>query len=295
MLYYFGEEMEIKTAVFPVAGFGTRMLPATKAIPKEMITLIDKPLIQYAVEEAIDAGIERIIFITGRTKKALEDHFDINVELNQQLETAGKTDLLNDMKRISEMVDIIYVRQKYMLGLGNAITCVQDIVKNEPFAVILPDDIILSKTPVTKQLIECYKKVERPVISLMPVAKNETSKYGIVEIKEKVDLRLSRLKDMVEKPASNPPSNMAIIGRYILTPEVISALSKIEKGAGGELQLTDALKYTAKYYDVYGYEFEGKRFDCGTKQGLLEATINFAYVDSNLTNTLKDTIASLSL
>lgn len=287
--------MEIKTAVFPVAGFGTRMLPATKAIPKEMITLIDKPLIQYAVEEAIDAGIERIIFITGRTKKALEDHFDINVELNQQLLNAGKTELLQDMKRISEMVDIIYVRQKYMLGLGNAITCVADIVKNEPFAVILPDDIILSKEPVTKQLIECYKKVERPVISLMPVAKNETSKYGIVEIKEKVDTRLSRLKDMVEKPASNPPSNMAIIGRYILTPDVMSALTKIEKGQGGELQLTDALKYTAKYHDVYGYEFEGKRFDCGTKQGLLEATINFAYADEKLANTLKDTIASLNL
>lgn len=287
--------MEIKTAVFPVAGFGTRMLPATKAIPKEMITLIDKPLIQYAVEEAIDAGIERIIFITGRTKKALEDHFDINVELNQQLLNAGKTELLQDMKRISEMVDIIYVRQKYMLGLGNAITCVADIVKNEPFAVILPDDIILSKEPVTKQLIECYKKVERPVISLMPVAKNETSKYGIVEIKEKVDTRLSRLKDMVEKPASNPPSNMAIIGRYVLTPDVMSALTKIEKGQGGELQLTDALKYTAKYHDVYGYEFEGKRFDCGTKQGLLEATINFAYADEKLANTLKDTIASLNL
>lgn len=287
--------MDIKTAVFPVAGFGTRMLPATKAIPKEMITLIDKPLIQYAVEEAIDAGIERIIFITGRTKKALEDHFDINVELNQQLELAGKTDILKDMKRISEMVDIIYVRQKYMLGLGNAIMCVKDIVQNEPFAVILPDDIILSKTPVTKQLIECYNKVERPVVSLMPVAKNETSKYGIVEIKEHVDTRLSRLKDMVEKPASNPPSNMAIIGRYILTSEVLSALSKIDKGAGGELQLTDALKYTAKYYDVYGYEFEGKRFDCGTKQGLLEATINFAYADNLLAETLKDTVASLNL
>ena len=281
MLYGAGEEMDIKTAVFPVAGFGTRMLPATKAIPKEMITLINKPLIQYAVEEVIDAGIERIIFITGRTKKALEDHFDINVELNQQLESAGKTDLLYDMKRISEMVDIIYVRQKYMLGLGNAICCVQDIVKNE--------------TPVTKQLIECYNKVERPVVSLMPVAKNETSKYGIVEIKEQVDTRLSRLKDMVEKPASNPPSNMAIIGRYILTSEVLSALSKIDKGAGGELQLTDALKYTAKYYDVYGYEFEGKRFDCGTKQGLLEATINFAYADNLLAETLKDTVASLNL
>lgn len=287
--------MDIKTAVFPVAGFGTRMLPATKAIPKEMITLIDKPLIQYAVEEAIDAGIERIIFITGRTKKALEDHFDINVELNQQLELAGKTDILKDMKRISEMVDIIYVRQKYMLGLGNAIMCVKDIVQNEPFAVILPDDIILSKIPVAKQLIECYKKVERPVISLMPVAKNETSKYGIVEVKEQIEKRFFRLKDMVEKPSVNPPSNMAIIGRYILTADVLSALSKIDRGAGGELQLTDALKYTAKYYDVYGYEFEGKRFDCGTKQGLLEATINFAYADSVLANTLKDTVVSLNL
>ena len=287
--------MKIKTAVFPVAGFGTRMLPATKAIPKEMITLIDKPLIQYAVEEAIDAGIERIIFITGRTKKALEDHFDVNVELNNQLEASGKIDILKDMKRISEMVDIIYVRQKYMLGLGNAIMCVKDIVRDEPFAVILPDDIILSKTPVAKQLMECYDKVERPIISLMPVAKNETSKYGIVEIKEKITDRFSRLKDMVEKPVSNPPSNMAIIGRYILTPEVVGALSKIEKGVGGELQLTDALRYTATYHDVYGYEFEGKRFDCGTKTGLLEATINFAADNEKLKVVLKETISSLNL
>ena len=188
--------MNIRTAVFPVAGFGTRMLPATKAIPKEMITLIDKPLIQYAVEEVIDAGIERIIFITGRTKKALEDHFDVNVELNSQLELSGKKDILKDMKRISEMVDIIYVRQKYMLGLGNAIMCVKDIVKDEPFAVILPDDIILSEIPVTKQLMECYDKVERPVISLMPVEKGETSKYGIVEIKENITDRFSRLKEI---------------------------------------------------------------------------------------------------
>ena len=253
--------MNIRTAVFPVAGFGTRMLPATKAIPKEMITLIDKPLIQYAVEEVIDAGIERIIFITGRTKKALEDHFDVNVELNSQLELSGKKDILKDMKRISEMVDIIYVRQKYMLGLGNAIMCVKDIVKDEPFAVILPDDIILSEIPVTKQLMECYDKVERPVISLMPVEKGETSKYG----------------------------------RYILTPEVISALSKIEKGAGGELQLTDALKYTATYHDVYGYEFEGKRFDCGTKEGLLEATVNFAASNEKLKSVLKDAVSALNI
>ena len=287
--------MKIRTAVYPVAGFGTRMLPATKAIPKEMITLIDKPLIQYAVEEAIDAGIERIIFITGRTKKALEDHFDVNVELNNQLELSGKIDILNDMKRISEMVDIIYVRQKYMLGLGNAIMCVKDIVKDEPFAVILPDDIILSKTPAIKQLMECYDKVERPIISLMPVAKNETSKYGIVEIKEMITDKFSRLKDMVEKPVNNPPSNMAIIGRYILTPEVVSALDKIEQGVGGELQLTDALRYTATYHDVYGYEFEGKRFDCGTKEGLLEATINFAASNEKLKNVLKEAVSSLNI
>lgn len=287
--------MGIKTAVFPVAGFGTRMLPATKAIPKEMITLIDKPLIQYAVEEAIDSGIEKIIFITGRTKKALEDHFDINVELRHLLEKTGKYELLEDMKKISEMVDVIYVRQKYMLGLGNAITCVKDIVRDEPFAVILPDDIILSKTPVTKQLIEQYSKVNRPVVSLMEVDKSETSKYGIVEIKEKIENRFYKISNMVEKPKNNPPSNMAIIGRYILTPEVMDALGKIEAGAGNELQLTDALQYTAKYFDVYGYEFDGKRFDCGNKYGLLSATINFANEDAKLREVLRNEIAGLNL
>lgn len=287
--------MGIKTAVFPVAGFGTRMLPATKAIPKEMITLIDKPLIQYAVEEAIDSGIEKIIFITGRTKKALEDHFDINVELRHLLEKTGKYELLEDMKKISEMVDVIYVRQKYMLGLGNAITCVKDIVRDEPFAVILPDDIILSKIPVTKQLIEQYSKVNRPVVSLMEVDKSETSKYGIVEIKEKIENRFYKISNMVEKPKNNPPSNMAIIGRYILTPEVMDALGKIEAGAGNELQLTDALQYTAKYFDVYGYEFDGKRFDCGNKYGLLSATINFANEDAKLREVLRNEIAGLNL
>ena len=278
--------MDIKTAVFPVAGFGTRMLPATKAIPKEMLTLIDKPLIQYAVEEAIDSGIERIIFVTGRTKKALEDHFDINVELNALLESSGKYQLLQDMSRISEMVDIIYVRQKYMKGLGHAIKCVRDIVKKEPFAVILPDDITLSKIPVTRQLIECYNKVSRPIVSLMRVDKKETHKYGVVEIKEQIDDKFSRINNMVEKPASNPPSNMAIIGRYILTEEVMDALEKISYGAGDELQLTDGLNYAATYYDVYGYEFEGRRFDCGNKSGLFEAVVNFALQDSELKNIL---------
>lgn len=287
--------MEIKTAVFPVAGFGTRMLPATKAIPKEMITLIDKPLIQYAVEEAIDSGVERIVFITGRTKKALEDHFDINVELRHLLEKTGKYELLEDMKKISEMVDVIYVRQKYMLGLGNAITCVKDIVHDEAFAVILPDDIILSKVPVTKQLIEQYNKVNRPVVSLMEVDKSETNKYGIVEIKEKIEDRFYKINSMVEKPKDNPPSNMAIIGRYILTSEVMDALGKIECGAGGELQLTDALQYVAKYYDVYGYEFEGRRFDCGNKEGLLLATLNFANENKKLRELMQKEIKNLNL
>lgn len=287
--------MTIKKAVFPVAGFGTRMLPATKAIPKEMITLIDKPLIQYAVEEAIDSGIEQIIFITGRTKKSLEDHFDINVELNGLLEKSGKIELLNHMKRISEMVDIIYVRQKEMLGLGNAILCAKDIVRDEPFAVILPDDIILYKKPVVSQLVEQYNKTGKPVVALMHVDKNEAYKYGIVKVKEKIDERLMRLGDMVEKPAGDAPSDLAIIGRYIITPDVMNSLMKVVPGSGGEIQLTDALKHIATYNDVYGYEFEGKRFDCGTKTGLIEATLNFAAACEPMRGTLKRIISDLKL
>lgn len=280
--------MGVKTAVFPVAGFGTRMLPATKAIPKEMITLIDKPLIQYAVEEAIDSGIERIIFITGRTKKALEDHFDINVELNKQLENTGKHHLLEEMRKISEMVDVIYVRQKYMKGLGDAITCVKDIVRDEPFVVILPDDIILSKVPVTKQLINEYDKVKKPIVSLMKVPISETNKYGIVQIRENVSDKFFKIGHLEEKPKESPYSDMAVIGRYILTSEVMEALSSIEAGASNEVQLTDALEYVANNSCVYGYEFEGKRFDCGNKMGLLAATLNFAYNDSNLKEVLKE-------
>lgn len=287
--------MSIKKAVFPVAGFGTRMLPATKAIPKEMITLIDKPLIQYAVEEAIDSGIEQIIFITGRTKKSLEDHFDINVELNMLLERSGKTELLRDMKRISEMVDIIFVRQKEMLGLGNAILCARDIVRDEPFAVILPDDIILYRKPVMSQLIEQYNKVNKPVVALMKVDKKDTHKYGIVKIKEKIDDRLLRLSDMVEKPQKDAPSDMAIIGRYIITPEVMTTLKNVTPGSGGEIQLTDALKHIAMYNDVYGYDFDGKRFDCGTKNGLIEATLHFAAADPKLRGEVSRIVSELKL
>lgn len=287
--------MKIKKAVFPVAGFGTRMLPATKAIPKEMITLIDKPLIHYAVEEAVNAGIEQMIFITGRTKRSLEDYFDINVELNIMLENSGKHELLEDMRRISEMVDVTYIRQKKMLGLGNAILCAKDIVRDEPFAVILPDDIMLAKKPVTSQLIEYFEKVRKPVISLMEVDSKETYKYGIVDIKEKIDNKFFRLNNMVEKPKENPPSNLAIMGRYIITPDIIDILENTPTGAGGEIQLTDALKHEAKYSDVYGLIFDGKRFDCGTKNGLFEATINFAMGNDELKEVLKKSIKNIDM
>lgn len=287
--------MKIKKAVFPVAGFGTRMLPATKAIPKEMITLIDKPLIHYAVEEAVNAGIEQMIFITGRTKRSLEDYFDINVELNIMLENSGKHELLEDMRRISEMVDVTYIRQKKMLGLGNAILCAKDIVRDEPFAVILPDDIMLAKKPVTSQLIEYFEKVRKPVISLMEVDSKETYKYGIVDIKEKIDNKFFRLSNMVEKPKENPPSNLAIMGRYIITPDIMDILENTPTGAGGEIQLTDALKHEAKYSDVYGLIFDGKRFDCGTKNGLFEATINFAMGNDELKEVLKKFIKNIDM
>ncbi|MDR2883481.1 MAG: UTP--glucose-1-phosphate uridylyltransferase GalU [Deferribacteraceae bacterium] len=287
--------MKIKKAVFPVAGYGTRLLPATKAIPKEMLTLIDKPLIQYAVEEAIDSGIEQIIFITGRTKKALEDHFDINFELNKILWESGRTKLYEDMKRISEMVDVIYVRQKEQLGLGHAIACAKDIIRDEPFAVILPDDIILSKEPVMAQLIRQYERVNGSVISLMPIEDYAAHKYGIVEVDSRLDDRLYKLSNMVEKPKDTPPSNLAIIGRYILTPDILPVLEELRPARGGEIQLTDALRALAKAGSVYGYEFEGQRFDCGDRVGLLEATINFAANNDELRPHLKEIIGKLQV
>lgn len=268
--------MRVRTAVFPVAGLGTRLLPATKSIPKEMVTLIDKPLIQYAVEEVIAAGIERVIFVSARSKRALEDHFDNSPELEYQLESSGKMKVLEEMRRISEMCDITYVRQKNPNGLGHAVLCAKEAVGNEPFAVILPDDIIMSKVPVTAQLVEQFNRTKKSVISLMEVPDEDTSKYGMVVPGERVDERLMRLEGMVEKPKKNPPSNLAIIGRYILTSEVMDALQVIPRGAGGEIQLTDAILEVAKASRVYGYNFEGKRFDCGNKFGLFEAAINFA-------------------
>lgn len=277
----------IKTAVFPVAGFGTRLLPATKAIPKEMITLIDKPLIQYAVEEVIDSGIERIIFITARTKKALEDHFDVNIELNHTLLKNNKIETLNNIKKISEIADIIYVRQKYMLGLGHAIMCARDIVKDEPFAVILPDDFIMSKKPVIKQLIEQFNIYNSPIVALMEVEKQEAHKYGIATKYEKISEQLYKINALIEKPKNIPNSNLAVIGRYILTSEIFDILDSLKIKNGDELQLTDALQKLILTQNIYGYSFEGSRFDCGSKSGLFEASINLALHNPELTDILK--------
>ena len=268
--------MKVRTAVFPVAGLGTRLLPATKSMPKEMVTLIDRPLIQYAVEEVIAAGVERVVFVSARSKRALEDHFDRTPELEYQLAESGKTEVLAEMQRLSSMCDITYVRQKDPLGLGHAVLCAKDVVGKEPFAVILPDDIIMSKKPVTEQLIDNYNKTGKSVVSLMEVPDIDTSKYGIVKPGIEESAGLFELDGMVEKPKTNPPSNMAIIGRYILTPDVMDALEYTPRGAGGEIQLTDAILEVAQKAGVYGYVFEGKRFDCGNMNGLFEAVIHFA-------------------
>jgi UTP--glucose-1-phosphate uridylyltransferase len=268
--------MKIRKAVFPVAGFGTRMLPASKAIPKEMLTLVDKPIIQYAVEEAIEAGIEQIIFVTGRTKKSLEDHFDRNIELELALESSGKEDVLNEINKISSMCDFIIVRQKEQKGLGHAVACAKEVVGNEPFAVILPDDVMIGKESVIGQLVKQFEKTGKPTIALKEVDMKETNKYGIVSVKKNLNNRLFLLDNMVEKPKVNPPSNLAIMGRYVLTSDVMNEIFNIESGALGELQLTDAIRNIALKDKVYGYIYEGMRYDCGNKVGYLEATINIA-------------------
>ncbi len=267
--------MKIRKAVFPVAGFGTRMLPATKAIPKEMITLVDKPLIQYAVEEAVEAGIEEIIFITGRFKRAIEDHFDKSIELEIALRESKKEREYEILSKISDMCDFITVRQKEQKGLGHAIYCARDVLGQDPFVVILPDDIISYKESVTGQLIKKFEEVQSPVLAITEVPTTETHKYGIVEIEEKIDDRFFKLKGMVEKPKSNPPSNYAIIGRYVLTYDVLKAIGECDMNLG-EIQLTDAIMKVTKQKGSYGYIYDGLRFDCGNKLGYLDATLHFA-------------------
>jgi UTP--glucose-1-phosphate uridylyltransferase len=268
--------MQVKKAVFPVAGLGTRFLPATKASPKEMLPLIDKPLVQYVVEEAVASGIEQILFVTGRGKRSLEDHFDLSIELEAHLYDKGKDVELSQVRDISEMVDIFYVRQKQALGLGHAILCAKDFINNEPFAVLLGDDIIDAETPCLAQLIEVYRKYQGPVVALEQVPMENISSYGCVKATNISD-RVYEVTDMVEKPKrEDAPSDLAIIGRYVLTPDIFPILEKQTPGKGGEIQLTDALLHLSKEKAIYGCRFSGIRHDCGDKLGFLKATVDMA-------------------
>jgi UTP--glucose-1-phosphate uridylyltransferase len=271
---------KIRKAVFPAAGLGTRFLPATKAQPKEMLPLVDKPLIQYGVEEAIDSGVQDIIIVTGRGKSAIEDHFDVSFELEHLLETRNKKDLLATVRAVSE-IDISYVRQKEALGLGHAVLRARDIIGGEPFAVILSDDVIDAETPCLRQLLDVYEFYGAPVVALLEVPRENISAYGVVDAEPVShpggDNRLYRIRNMVEKPKTeDAPSNLAIIGRYVLTPEVFRSLDEIEPGSGGEIQLTDGLKHLLRSRPIYGYRFKGTRYDAGDKLGFLKATVEFA-------------------
>jgi len=279
--------MKIKKAVFPVAGLGTRFIPATKAMAKEMLPVVDKPIIQYAVEEAFAAGIEHIVFVTGRGKKALEDHFDRSFEIEHTLKEKGKDDLL---KQIQELVPttgtIIYTRQNQPLGLGHAIWCARDIVGDEPFAVLLADDLIQTDKPVLSEMVKKFDRLRASMAAVMEVEKDQTDKYGILDA-QKVENDIVRINDMVEKPKpEEAPSNLAIIGRYILTPKIFEYLGEGKKGAGGEIQLTDAMKTLLKEQPVYGYKFKGKRFDCGDKAGFQMANLSFALERPDMRDTL---------
>lgn len=266
----------IRKAVFPAAGLGTRFLPATKAQPKEMLPIVDKPIIQYGIEEAVASGIDQIIVVTGRDKRAIVDHFDISFELEHYLKDRGKTKELQVVRRISDMVEPMYIHQKEPLGLGHAVLMAKDVVGNEPFAVFLADDIIRSKTPAMRQMMEVYERHEVSVLALQRVEPDQVSRYGIVKVASS-DGRVHEVADMVEKPEpGKAPSNLAILGRYVLQPSVFGILETTREGVGGEIQLTDALRTMAQQERLLGLEFEGTYYDVGTVAGFLKTSIAFA-------------------
>lgn len=268
--------MKVKKAVIPAAGLGTRFLPATKAQPKEMLPIVDKPTIQYIIEEAVASGIEEILIITGRNKKSIEDHFDKSVELEKELEEHNKNELLSIVKDISNIANIYYVRQKEAKGLGHAIGCAKTFVGNEPFAVMLGDDVVDSSTPCLKQLINCYNEYRATILGVQEVPRENVSKYGIVN-GVYLSERVYQVNDLVEKPKlEEAPSNVAILGRYIITPQIFDILENTKPGKGGEIQLTDALRTLITKEAMYAYNFEGRRYDVGDKLGFLEATVEFA-------------------
>ncbi|MCC7175931.1 MAG: UTP--glucose-1-phosphate uridylyltransferase GalU [Bryobacterales bacterium] len=288
----------VRKAVFPAAGLGTRFLPATKAQPKEMLPLVDKPLIQYGVEEAVRSGVQNIIIVTGRGKSAIEDHFDVSFELERLLELREKFELLATVRNISEMINVAYVRQKEALGLGHAVLRARELVGDEPFAVVLSDDVISSRTPCLRQLLDVHEAHGAPVLALMEVPRENVSAYGVVEAEPVRYIdgedRLFRIRSLIEKPRpGEAPSNLAIIGRYVLTPEIFTSLEVTGPGSLGEIQLTDGLRHLLQAGPIYGYRFYGKRYDAGDKLGFLQATVEFALQRDDLGGAFRDYLSKL--
>jgi UTP--glucose-1-phosphate uridylyltransferase len=291
--------MRVRKAVFPAAGLGTRFLPATKAQPKEMLPLVDKPIIQYGVEEALASGCDQIIIVTGRGKQAIEDHFDVSYELERMLEDRKKTDLLEIVRHISDLIHVAYVRQKEALGLGHAVLTARELVGNEPFAVLLADDVIDADPPCLKQMIQVFEKMQCSILATQIVEGKAISAYGVLDVKPvegQFHGRLYEIRNMVEKPKlEDAPSNLAILGRYILTPTVFDTLAETKAGAGGELQLTDGMKLLLKREKMYAYVYEGKRHDTGDKLGFLKATVEFALKRDDLGKPFREYLKSLKL
>jgi UTP--glucose-1-phosphate uridylyltransferase len=292
--------LRVRKAVFPAAGWGTRFLPATKAQPKEMLPLVDKPIIQYGVEEAVAAGIEQIIIVTSTHKGAIEDHFDLNAELEQVLEDKGEIEKLRQVRAISNLAQLAYVRQKEQLGLGHAILMAKDLIGHEPFAVLLPDDVVIADRPSIGQLIHAYERTHSSIVAVMRVPDEEVSRYGVVDSEpDESNLdggRLRRMTSIIEKPATaDAPSNLAVIGRYVLTPKIFDKLEQTQRGAGGEIQLTDAIEALMKEQSVYTYEFEGTRYDAGTTMGWLQATVELALQRPDLAGGVREHLRSLDL
>ena len=286
---------KVRKAVFPAAGLGTRFLPATKASPKEMLPLVDKPLIQYSVEEAVASGIESILIITGRDKAAIENHFDISFELEQLLRDKDKAEMFEMVRSISEIANISYTRQRQALGLGHAIYQAKDFVGDEPFAALLADDIVDAEKPALAQMIEVFERYEAPVIATMQVDGEAISRFGVIDADE-VEPGVFKIKDMVEKPAfADAPSDLAIIGRYIFTPDIFQAIENTEPGSGGEIQITDAMRILLKERPFYAVKLEGQRHDAGDKLGFLIATVEFALKRDDLADDFRDYLRSIDL
>lgn len=285
--------MKIRRAVIPAAGLGTRFLPATKSSPKEMLPIVDKPAIQYVTEEAVQAGISSILVITGRGKEALENHFDVSFELEKILEERGKIEELNIIRKIAEMADVFYVRQRAALGLGHAVLCAKNWTMGEPFAVFLGDDIIFAETPCIKQMINIYEEKKCSILGVMEVEREETSKFGIIEGKDIGD-SLIEITNIVEKPEpKDAPSTTAVVGRYVFTPQIFEEIENTKEGVGGEIQLTDAIKSLLRKEKVYAYRFKGKRYDIGDKLGFLKATVEIALLREDLGEQFKNYLQDL--